>query len=500
MGIRTGKQYMDGLRSRKPEVWLDGQKVENLADHPHFQQPIREIARLYDMQVDPQFQDRITHVCEETGERVSNAFLRPRNYDDLRARRELFDVWANATYGLMGRSPDFLNVTVTSLACNTWYFEKFNPQWAENISNYYKYIRDNDLFLTHAIINPQNDRSKASHQQEDPFMHLGIVEETSEGLVLRGAKMLATHAAIADEVIVYPFPGLVSGDEKHALAFAVPMDAPGLRVICREKTQDGTRSYFDHPLASRFEEMDAVLVFHDVLIPWERVFLYGNVEAANFMYLRTGLWQQPAHQTGARGLVKLSLAAAVAAKVAEAIGVDKYLNVQTQLGELIAQVESIRALLISAEHNFEVIPSGEARPAAQPLDTIRTLLPRAYPKAVETIQIIGAGGLLMSPTAADINNPLLRDDIDKYYSGRPGVSGIGRVQLFKLAWDLCGEAFGQRLVQYERYYAGDPVRMIATRYTNYPKNELFAMVDRVLEDSVKLEEQRSKQHNIIQKP
>lgn len=480
MGIRTGAQYIEGLRSRKPEVWLGGEKVEDIVNHPVFKQPILEIAKLYDMQFDPAYQEKITHICEETGERISNAFLVPKSYEDIKARGELFEAYAMSTFGLMGRTPDFLNIVLTSMASNSWFLDKYNPEWSKNVQNYFKFVRDNDVFLTHAIINPQNDRSKPSYEQKDLFTHLGAVEETAEGLVVRGAKMLATLAPITDEVIIYSFPGFHQGDERYALAFALPIDTPGLKILCREQMQDGKRSFFDHPLASRFEEMDAVLVFEDVLVPWNRVFIHNNVEAANNLYPKTGIAQQPAHQSGVRGYVKLAFAVEVACKLADSIGVDVYLNVQNDLGELLQSVETIRALLRVSEIEYETLPSGEVRPAWEPLETIRGLLPTMYPRAIEVIQTIGAGGLLMSPTEADFEHPELRDAMDKYYVGREGVSSLDRVQLFKLAWDLCGEAFGQRALQYERYYTGDPIRKRAIYYNQKKRKKTFSMVDDAL--------------------
>ena len=192
-------------------------------------------------------------------------------------------------------------------------------------------------------MNPQNDKSKASHEQEDEFAHLRVVRENEDGLIVRGAKMLATLAPITDEVIIYSYPGFAPGDEKHAIAFALPMDTPGLRIYCREETQDGKRSTWDHPLASRFEEMDAVLVFNDVLVPWERVFINQNVEAGNAIYAKTAINLQPSHQSAVRGLTKLAFVTEVACAVADAIGVDGYLNVQTQLAELVQGVEAIQS-------------------------------------------------------------------------------------------------------------------------------------------------------------
>ena len=484
MGIRTGADYIEAVKKRQPEVWLSGRRITNMFDEVVFKQPILEIAKLYDMQHESEYQDEITHFCEETGERVNNAFLVPKSFDDLKRRRAVFEAFAKATFGLMGRTPDFLNVVVTSMYYNSWFFEKYNKDWAENVRNYYKYLRDNDLFLTHAIINPQNDRSKTSHQQNDTYTHLGAVKETSEGLVVRGAKMLATLAPITDEVIIYSFPGFAPGDEKYALAFAIPIETPGLRIICREPMQDGTRSLYDHPLASRFEEMDALLVFDDVVVPWDRVFLYNNVEAANKLYPMTGAGQQPAHQSGVRGLIKLQFATEVAMKVADTIGVDGYLNVQNDLAELAQSVESIRALLNVAEYEHTFTEHGEAMPDYVALETIRGLLPKMYPRAIEVMQIVGAGGLLMSPTGADFNNEALRDEIDKYYVGREGISSLERVSVFKLAWDLCGEAFGQRLLQYERYYTGDPIRKRGIFYNNYKRQRSLDLVDEALKVSV----------------
>lgn len=488
MGIRTGSQYIEALKSRKPEVWLNGRLVENVFEEPYFRQPILEIARLYDLQHDPAYQDDLTHICEETGERVANSFLFPRSYEDIMKRSKAFEVVARQTFGLMGRTPDFLNSVVTSLAQNSWFLEKYNKDWAKNIENYYRHLRDNDLFLTHAIINPQNDRSKNSHQQSDTFTHLGVVEERPDGIVVRGAKMLATLAAVTDEVIIYSFPGFAPGDERYATAFAVPIDVKGLKIICREPVQDGTRSTFDHPLASRYEEMDALLIFEDVFVPWDKVFLYNNVEAANLLYPMTGIAEQPAHQSGVRGYIKLAFAVEVACKVADSIGVDQYLNVSSDLGELVQSVEVIRALLRTAEREFTITEHGEARLNPDTLETIRGMMPEMYPRAIEVLQIIGAGGLLMMPTEADFLNEELRPSIDRHYGGREGVDAEQRIKIFKLAWDLCGEAFGMRALQYERYYTGDPIRKRGIFYNKFKKKYSFDLVESILskeEETVK---------------
>ncbi|MCK8647134.1 4-hydroxyphenylacetate 3-monooxygenase, oxygenase component [Mycobacterium colombiense] len=477
--IRTGAQFQERLAKTPREVWLRGERVDDVTTHPAFIRPVQHLARLYDMQ----HEDAYRSILTRPGARgsVGAAFVAPRTYDDLVGRREAFRVWSEATLGLMGRSPDFLNTTLLAFAEEPAVFAELGDRYAENIQRYFEHVRDNDLFLTHALITPQTDRSKSSAEQADPFLHMGIVEEASEGLVVRGARMLATLAPMADELIIYNLPGLRPGDERHAAVFAIPIDTPGLRLISREPYNDGTRNRFDHPLSAHFEEADCLVVFDDVLVPWDRVFLHGRVDLANRLYVDTNLRQHTAHQTGVRGLVKMQFITGVAIKLAQSVKIDDFLHVQQKLGELIAAVETCRALIRAAEIDYEPSTSGRSiRPGFTPLQTLRMHLSAAYPKAAETLQILGAGGLLMMPSAEDFASPI-GSDIDRYFQGADGLDATTRIRLCKLAWDLCGDGFGQRAVQYERYYAGDPVRLYAMNYQTYDKTDVFRLADYALE-------------------
>ncbi|HEY2041280.1 MAG TPA: 4-hydroxyphenylacetate 3-monooxygenase, oxygenase component [Jatrophihabitans sp.] len=479
MGIRDGASYLEGLRKRPREVWIKGERVEDVTAHPALVRPTQQIAHLYDMQHDPAYAGVLTRPGPD-GNPVGTSFVAPRGYDDLVARREAFAIWSRETLGLMGRSPDFLNTTVMALADEPAVFARLGDRYAENVQRYYEYVRDNDLFLTHALITPQTDRSKSSADQTEQFLHMGVVSESTEGLVVRGARMLATLAPMADEMLVYNLPGLRAGDERHSAVFAVPIDTPGLRLISREPYDDGSRNSFDHPLSTHFEEADCLVVFDDVVVPWDRVFLHGDVALANAMYAETSLRQHTGHQTGVRGLVKMQFATGVAMKLAESVKIDSFLHVQQKLGEAIAATEICRALLIAAETEFETSSSGAVRPRFDALQTLRMHLSASYPKVSETLQTLGAGGLLMMPSAADFDSPIA-GDIATYFQGAEGLPAVDRVRLYKLAWDLCGDGFGQRTLQYERYYAGDPVRLLAMNYKNYDKSEAYGLVDRALD-------------------
>jgi anthranilate 3-monooxygenase (FAD)/4-hydroxyphenylacetate 3-monooxygenase len=378
----------------------------------------------------------------------------------------------------MGRSPDFLNVTLLALWEAKDVFARGGNRFGENVARYYEYVRDNDLFLSHALIPPQNDRSKTSSQLAN--LHMRVTRETEEGIYISGARNVATLGPISDELLMYCLPGLKAGDEDHALVFAVPTDTKGLRQICREPyTQKGDRSNFDHPLSTRFEENDSLLIFDDVFVPWERVFCYRDVALCNAIYPDTALRNHTAHQTNTRALVKMQFAVGLAISIARSIKVDQFLHVQQMLGECINSVEIIKSGLVRSEVEFEETAAGTVRTSLRPLQTLRTFLPTAYPRVVEVIQTIAAGGFMMMPAGSGFTSLEIADDMNLYYQGA-GISSMDRVRLFKLAWDLAGEAFGTRALQYERYYAGDPVRTMAGNYLSVDDADMLALVDAAL--------------------
>ena len=305
MGVRDGKSYVSRLKAHPREVWVAGRKVSDVTEDPVFRSPIAAMARLYDMQSDAELHSTMTYLPDDSAEPAGVSFIIPKTHADLVHRRKAMRAWADATFGTMGRSPDFLNTVLVSMADAPGVFAECGDKFADNVLRYYRYCRDNDIFLTHTLVNPPVDRSKSASQQADEFAYLGVAEETRDGLIVRGAKMLATHGPTADEIMVYPLPFSVRpGEEKYALAFAIPADTPGLRFICREPFDQGDQSEWDHPLGSRFEEPDAMAIFDNVLVPWDRVFLYGNVTLANTMFARTRMQCHTGHQTAVRGLAK----------------------------------------------------------------------------------------------------------------------------------------------------------------------------------------------------
>ena len=438
---------------------------------------IEGIAGLYDLQWEPERHEKMTYPSPSTGEPVGLSFIQPHSKDELVARGQMMKNWAEATYGMMGRSPDFLNVALAAFAANHDFFSLLDPRFGDNVLRYYEYVRENDLCLTHTLINMRVDCSKDVSQMDDEDVALRRVGENSEGIIVRGARMLATLAPASDEIAVYPYAPLPEGDDVHALVFCLPVGTPGLKFICRDSFDYGDSS-IDAPISSSFEEMDCVAIFDDVLVPWERVFSQGSAEHCNGMREGTAFLPHVAQQVAIKSLAKAEFVLGVAQLITETLGSRGLLHVQEKMGELVTYVETIRACVRAAEADAKPGPGLIWYQSWDPLACVRTLFPKWYPHMMELLQLLGSGSFMMTPSEADLSGPMA-PLIERYYRG-VDVSARDRIRLFRLAWDLVGSAMGSRQELYERFFSGDPTRNLATRYLNYNTGSCVAQARRLL--------------------
>jgi anthranilate 3-monooxygenase (FAD)/4-hydroxyphenylacetate 3-monooxygenase len=474
MGIRTGAQYIQGLKESPREVWIQGEKVSDVTTHRAFARPLGHTAALFDLQHDARHQDTLTWVTPG-GERVSAAYMPCRNSDDLSKRAAAYRITAERTLGMMGRSPDFVGSFIFGFAESTDLLASLDRSFSDNLVRYRDWVRDNDIFLTHAIITPQNDRAKTSAQQAGRSSHLRIVRETDAGLVVRGARMLATMGPLADEVLIYNMGGQKKEDNDYVFICAVPVGLPGLKQVCREPYDNGTISMADHPIAANFEDSDTLVIFDDVLVPWERVFACNDVDVINRFNENNSGRNHSSHQAAVRGLVKLQYVVGLLMKVAKSCGAASFLHVQQLIGECIHYIELMKSCLARTLVEAEKLPNGTVKPGMPALMAGRMLTSRYYARVVEILQIVGAGGMQMMPSMEDLSSPI-GAELEPYYVGAE-VDAKERVNLYKMAWDICGDAFGSRQVQYERYHLGDPVRNMAGMYLNYDKSVCEGLVE-----------------------
>jgi len=458
MPARTGQEYINGLKERPREVWIDGERVEDVTTHPALRNGVKSVAALYDMQHDPELREEMTYASPSSGDPVGLSFLIPKSVEDLERRRNMMAKWAWASCGMMGRSPDFLNVIFTAWAGASEYFAQDRPEFKKNVTGYYEYIRENDLTLTHALLNLQRRRASASIDTLSDDVALTTVKETDAGVIVHGSRLLATLGPISDEIAIYHAGNhRVDADGmRHSFCFSIPCDPPGIKFLCRESFDQG-RSHFNHPLGSRFEEMDATIFFDNVLVPWERVFLLGSVELCNNIGSGTQSAAHSGHQVLTRCLVKAEFILGLADLIVETLGSGSNPHVQENVAELITSRDMLKACLRASEADATLNQFGVMSPAIAPLQAGRTLFGRSvYPRMVEIIQLLGTSSLMALPTEADMTGPLAAE-IERYLE-TDTASAEERVRLFRLAWDTCCSAFGSRQVLYERFFQGDAQR------------------------------------------
>ena len=475
MPARTGKEYIARLQREPREVWIDGERVEDVTAHAALKRGAESIAALYDMQHEPALRDEMTYESPTTGNRVGLSFLTTRNINDLERRRRMMTHWARSSGGMLGRSPDYLNASVMAQAAASQFFAQNRPEFADNIQNYYEHIRENDLALTHTLVNLRRTRSPQSTIGTDEEIALRVIRETDAGVIVKGARILATLGPISDEIIVAPSTVLRAEKDagQFAFSFAIPSGTSGLKYVCRESFDVG-RSNFDHPLGSRFEEMDAIVFFKDVLVPWERIFLLDNVELSNTAYATTNAVVHMMHQVVAKNVAKTEFILGVACLMVDTLGSGQIPQVQERIAEIIMNLEVMKACLRAAEADASLDQWGVMCPDRMPLDIARNLYPKMYPRMVEILQLLGSSSLMAIPSEADFDSELAQE-LELYLSTGT-ATGKERVQLFRLAWDVACSAFGSRQALYERFFFGDPSRMASALYNIYDKEPLIERV------------------------
>ncbi len=480
MPARTGKEYIAGLRDRPREVWIEGERVQDVTTHPGLRNGVKAVAALYDMQYDPGLREEMTFASPSTGDPVGLSFQIPRTAEDLVRKREMMSHWAWASCGMMGRSPDFMNSIFTAWAGSADYFAQDRPEFKQNVVDYHEFLRENDVTLTHALVNLQRSRTPAAADNLTGDVALTAVKQTDAGLVVRGSRVLATLGPISDEIAIYPVAShrLADDDWKHSFSFSIPCDTPGVKFLCRQSLDEG-RSHFDHPLGSRFEEMDTVVFFDDVLVPWERVFLLGNVELCNNYGTGTQSNAHTGYQVLNRCVVKAEFVLGLADLIVETLGSGTIAHVQEQVAEIITYRDMLRACVRAAEADARPNQWGMMCPAMGPIQAGRALFGRTlYPRMIEIIQLLGTSSLMALPAEADFDAGIAPEV--NHYLATDSTSAWDRAKLFHLAWDASCSSFSGRQVLYERMFGGNPVRNAMMLFNNYDKEPFRQKVQEFL--------------------
>jgi 4-hydroxyphenylacetate 3-monooxygenase len=476
--MKTGADHIKSLRDGRT-IYLDGQLVQDAVEHPAYRNAVRSAARLYDFQAAPENQERMTFISPTSGNRVNRCWYLPRAYQELVQRRQALTAWADLTYGFMGRSPDHVASCLAGMVMGLEVFEQHGKERAGALLDYFAYARDHDLFVTYVIVNPQADRAKGASEQANAFLAAAICDEDAEGITIKGGKMLGTSTIMANEVLVTSIQPLKPGEENYAFTAAVPLNARGLKILSRKSYEATAVSEFDNPLATHFDENDAILYFDEVKIPWERVFTYRNTDMcrAQFHDAPTHVLQN--YQAQIRLMVKLRFLLGLARKIAEINGIIHFPQVVETLGLLAAQATMVEGLV----HGMEAAGTPYQDyfvPNRRMLYAALVLTQQLYPQAMTTIRELAGGGMIMLPSSvADFGNPDIAPYISKTQQS-PVVSSTERVKLFKLAWDAVGSEFASRHTQYEMFYASATFVTRAHAFRTCDWSAATGLVDRLM--------------------
>ena len=479
MGVRTGAEYLASLQDNR-DVWMQGEKISDVTQSS-LGRGAHTLAKFLDRQLSPEYREQLTYM--EGEERFATSFLIPRSKEDIVRRGAAYYEWAKWSNGMFGRTPDYKNASLMAFAGAADFLNKEGGpvDFAANMRAYYEEAKRYDYVLTHTLVNPQFNAQLVKEGFSSPEVALHIVEDNPDGVVVNGARLLATLGPYANEIEVFPSTLLKASEANipYALAFTLPIATPGLRFICRD-TYDQGCSHFDAPLASRFEELDAVVIFDHVLVPWERVFMYKNPLLCNRAFAETNAVVHMMHQVACGKLAKTEFIVGLLCAMAHASGKDNDMNIKGQIAEAMWVTETIRALLFSAEQQAYEDRWGMYTPLRRPLDTSRNLVPRLYPKLIETIQLLGSSSLMATPCEADFSNELAQN-VEQYFQVL-NLNSRDRVALFRLAHDVSVSAFGNRQLLYERFFFGPPQIMASVYYDLYDKDTMMDRVNSLLQE------------------
>lgn len=444
---RRGSDYLSAIAGDGRRILLDGEPVDDVTTHPGFAGPARVIASLYDAAL-----DRADLAYEDAGHAYSAMWLVPRSADDLATRRRVHRHWAEGSFGLMGRTPDHVASLVTGFAGMRHVFDRGGSRYGDNVASFYRQAREADWFVAYAITPPQVDRSKPAHLQPEPFLYPGIVEERDDGIVIRGAQMIGTSAAIADWLFLSSIVPLQPGDEDYAISVVLPLATAGLRLYPRRPYATAATSTFDYPLTSRFDESDSLIVLDDVFVPWEHVFVHRDIGLVSAQFHETGAHLLANYQALVRFLVKMEFAAGLAIELADAHGISAIPPVQAQMGgEIAAFSSALEALVLAAETRPEM-RSDLALPASRFIYPGMSLQRRWVVDLMRALRELGGGGFIALPSAESFDAAETAEDVKRYFRSAT-LPARDRVRLLRLLWDLVGTEFGGRQLQYEMFYS-----------------------------------------------
>lgn len=427
MGLMTPGQYRESLNDGRVIYW-GGEKITDITAHPRFRVPIEVASRDYAYH-DPKLRPLITYETE-TGELAHRVYQVPRTTEELALRLEL---GLNMTIvgGVTGVYMALLQIKDRLAAVN--------PQFAGNIEQAYLNARKHDLRAAEVITDAKGDRAKKAHQQIDPDLYVRIVERRPDGIVVRGAKLHITAAALVHELVVMPTKSMNADEADYAVAFSIPVNTPGVAIINRSFAP-AELNEFDYPASAHHSMPEGFVVFDDVFVPWDRVFLAGEWQLAGAFAAALGLWERTL------GLVlaahEAEIMVGLAQLVAEHQGKDRDPHVQDTIAEMICYVQMIRMGLDYSVRHYDVTGTGMLHPNTLGINSTKYYYASNFHQMVRHLHDVAGGLTITLPEEADLRHPEAGAYLRKYLAARPDTDIEQRMRVYTLIRDMTADAYG----------------------------------------------------------
>jgi aromatic ring hydroxylase len=437
MGLRTPQQYIDSVRDGRA-VYYRGEKVDDVTTHPVIKKAVDHAAVDYRMAEDPNYRDLA--VVNEDGDEYSRYFKIPASTDDLLQRSKLIETATAIGKTLVPLVKEIGTDAIFGLHKVTRQIDqKYETDYLKRVQAFYRHCRDNDLTMSVAQTDVKGDRSAGPSNQPHPDYYTHIVERRDDGIVVRGAKIHTSCTTNTNELIVLPTRAMAEADADYAVAFAVPVDTPGVKLIA-SPYGGAPKTEFDAPLSADRKMMETITIFEDVFVPWERVFMAGEYDFA--AQLALGFVEYHRFTAVSYKLPLVDALVGGAALMADMNGITRAAHVREKLVWLISYAETLRALTEMAALRGQADEQGIFAPDPLTTNMAKYHFAHNYHEALQHVQDIAGGMLVTGPGVEDFSNPETGDLLRKYLGGRAGFDGEVRTRAMNMVSDLTTGDFG----------------------------------------------------------
>ncbi|HYG59133.1 MAG TPA: 4-hydroxyphenylacetate 3-hydroxylase N-terminal domain-containing protein [Symbiobacteriaceae bacterium] len=436
--MMTGAEYLESLREVKRVVYFMGERVPEPIDHPAMRPHANAAAVTYDVACDPRYQDMASAVSHLTGRRINRWTHIPQNQEDLVMKVRMLRLVGQFTGTCFQRCVGM--DALISLNSVTWQMDqKLGTEYHERFKRFLAYTQEHDLMSDGAMTDPKGDRSKRPSEQHDPDQFVRVVERRADGIVVRGAKVHQTGAVNSHQIIVLPGTAMVPEDKDYAVSFAIPADAPGVTFVFGRHINDSRKweGHIDQGNPNYgVVGGEAMIVFDDVFVPWERVFMCGETEFAGLLVERFSTYHRQNYGSCKAGNMDVLLGATMA--VADMQGTLKAGHIREKLADMAHMVETMWSGALACSYNCTTLGCGTAYVDPLLANVSKANTARNYPELSRISLEIAGGFIATMPSEREFENPAVAHYVRKYFQGREGVSAEERIRIGRLIENLTG--------------------------------------------------------------